>query len=848
MAAIDVEDVLSKLTLPEKVGLLSGVDYWHTYAIPEHGVPSLRMTDGPNGARGTKRFAGVPAACFPCGTALGATFNQALLREAGIYMGHEARAKGSHILLGPCINMQRSPLGGRGFESISEDPVLAGLGAAALVQGIQSTRVAACIKHFVCNDQEHQRNRYSAVVSERALREIYLKPFQIAQRASNPLCYMTSYNKLNGIHCSEHQILSTVLRGEWGWKGLIMSDWYGTYSTSEAVNAGLDVEMPGPPRWRSTCLTHAVSSGKVSETVIDDRARAVLELVRQLADSDIPEGATEGTLDTPEMAAFLRKVANEGIVLLKNDGSVLPLKKNKSTLLVGEHIHQAVYCGGGSSAVEAYYAVPPWDGVSAKMEKGTALSHALGAYTHKELPLLGPLLKTDDSKPGFHFRVYNEPASVSDREIAEDLTLQSSHIIMTDFKSPRVRSRLFYATASGAFTPTVSGDYTFGLCVFGTADLYVDDRLVIDNSTMQRPGTSFYGSGTAEERAILTLVAGQSYRIRVEFASAPAHTLRTGLGLIGGGGLRLGCSRTVDPEQEIATAVKAAQEADQVVVVASLGKDWESEGHDRSDMKLPGYTDQMISEVAKANPNTVVVLQTGTPVEMPWIADVRAVLQTWYLGNEVGNAIADVLFGDVNPSGKLSLSFPRLVSDNPAYLNYRSEGGRTIYGEDVYIGYRYYDAVARPPLFHFGHGLSYTTFSIAPVRMHLGPAEGSGQADAADNNNGQMEISVTVALTNSGSVAGAEVIQVYVSPRAPDIGRPPKELQGFAKEFLQPGETKQVTVSMPFKHATSFWDEDRHMWKSQKDTYDVLVGTSSAGPFDVRWSFDVEKTTWWKGL
>jgi beta-glucosidase len=386
MAAIDVENVLKKLTDQEKIGLLSGnaistlsianalifsvgVDFWHTKALPEHGIPSLRLSDGPNGVRGTRFFNGIPAACFPCGTGLGATWDTKLLHQVGILMAKEAIAKGTHVILGPTINMQRSPLGGRGFESLSEDPVLAGLGAAAMVSGMQSKGVAATMKHFVCNDQEHERMACDSQVSQRALREIYMLPFQIAVRDARPYAFMTGYNKVNGTHVSENpKILQDILRDEWKWNGLVMSDWYvqifhnyefvlyckirknwlqvvnfllklsqtheryrfGTYSCSEAINAGLDLEMPAPSRWRGALIQHALGANKVTRKTLTQRARAVLELVNRCAASKIPENAKESTNDTPETSALLRKVAGEAIVLMKNDSSMLPLKKDKS--------------------------------------------------------------------------------------------------------------------------------------------------------------------------------------------------------------------------------------------------------------------------------------------------------------------------------------------------------------------------------------------------------------------------------------------------------------------------------------------------------------------------------------
>ena len=764
---------------------------------------------------------------------MGATFDQSLLFEAGKLMGQESIAKGAHVLLGPCINMQRSPLGGRGFESLSEDPVVAGLGAAAIIRGIESTGVAACIKHFVCNDQEHQRQLYNAIITDRALREIYLKSFQLGIKHGKPSTLMTAYNKINGLHVSESpEILQNILRNEWGFDGLVMSDWFGTYSTTEALGAGLDLEMPGPSRFRKVMLHHSLASNKTSQNTLDDRARTVLKLVDRCARSKIPERAREKAANTPETEAFLRKLASQGIVLLKNDTNILPFKKDKSTLLIGPNVVDATYCGGGSSSLRPYRVVSIWEGVEQKMTSGTILRHAVGTYTHKELPDLGPRLVAADGRPGFDFYAYSEHPQTPNRTPAEHLHLTISHMLLLDFESPRITSPLWYATISGSFQPTVTGMYDFGLCVYGTAKLYIDGDMLIDNTTSQRQGTLFFACGTVEETGSKHLAAGQSYEIRVEFASAPTNTLSGG-GVVrfGGGGVRIGCARQIDEMDEISAAVAAARDAEQVIVVAGLGPDWESEGHDRLTMRLPGRTDDLIAAVSQANPNTAVVLQAGMPVEMPWLDQVNGVVQAWYGGNETGNALADVLFGDVSPSGKLPLSFPRRLADNPAYLNFRSESGRVLYGEDVYVGYRYYEAVERAVAFPFAHGLSYSTFQLD---------------DVAVENDGER-LTVSVDLKNTGRVAAAEVVQVYVAPNDPRIRRPVKELQGFAKEFLQPGQQKRVTVEMEVKYATGYWDESRGKWKCERDTYRVLVGTSSAGPF-VEGAFQVEETRWWNGL
>jgi beta-glucosidase len=405
-----------------------------------------------------------------------------------------------------------------------------------------------------------------------------------------------------------------------------------------------------------------------------------------------------------------------------------------------------------------------------------------------------------------------------------------------DYKVEGDTTGLWYADIEGFYVPEADGKFKFGICVYGTAKLFVDGNLVVDNATVQRQGSAFYGSGTIEEVGTVIMKAGQKYHVKIEFASAPTNKLATG-GVVrfGGGGVRIGGAMEIDTEEEIKRAVALAISADQVIICAGLNGDWESEGSDRQNMDLPGHHDALITAVAKANPNTVVVMQSGSPVSMPWLSQVPALIQAWYGGNETGNAIADVIFGDVNPSGKLPLTFPLCVEDNPAFLNYRSERGRTLYGEDVYIGYRYYEASKKKVLFPFGHGLSYTTFQFSDAKVTV------------DKEISRLKVSVSI--QNTGSVAGAEVAQVYISQRNPSIGRPVKELKGFTKVFLEVGEKQEVHIVVETKYAASFWDEGCGMWVMEKDMYDVLVGSSSALFRDaVIGSFEVENSTWWKGL
>lgn len=832
---LHVESILQQLSIPEKVALTAGKDFWHTTPILRLSVPSIRLSDGPNGVRGTRFFDSIPSACLPCGTALGASFDKVLIRRLGQLLGDEAKAKGAHVLLGPTINIQRSPLGGRGFESYSEDPWLSGVLAGEYCRGVQDKNIVPTLKHFVCNDQEHERMAYNAIVTDRALREIYLLPFQIAIQMANPGAVMTAYNKVNGTHVSESRdLLQNVLRDEWMWDGLVMSDWFGTYGTTEAIQAGLDLEMPGPTRFRGGALVHALSAKKVKLEELDSCVRNVLNLINKTVEAGIPEHAEETELNRREDRTLMRRAAAESIVLLKNEEHILPLKKEKSILVIGPNAKMAAYCGGGSASLNPYTAVTPFDGIKAQATANVEFSQ--GTYGHKLLPELGARLTTSTGKPGFSWRVYNEPPTSTSRVMLEERHLTDANMFYIDYSHPQL-NEIWYVDAEGTFTPGESGLYDFGLAVQGTARLYVDGHLVVSNVENQKLGTSFLGSGTIEEKGSIRLEKGIAYNVLVQWGCAKTSNLKAGCVIdFGHGGLRFGGCLRLSREEAIENAARLAKVAEQVVVFAGLTGEWESEGFDRENMALPPDTDELISRVLDANNNSVVVIQSGTPVSMPWIDKAKAVLHAWYGGNETGNGLADVIYGSTNPSAKLPLTIPRRVNDNPAFLNYRSDAGRTLYGEDIFVGYRWYDKVEIDPLFPFGHGLSYTNFELTDLRL----------------TGARAERTVRAKLTNTGSTGGAEVVQVYIAPPAPSqtnnkISRPVKELKGFTKAYVEVGQSQEIEIAFDVVRATSFWDEEQDSWCSERGVYKVLVGTSSRCTF-LEETLEVTQTTRWRGL
>ncbi|CDO93564.1 unnamed protein product [Kluyveromyces dobzhanskii CBS 2104] len=845
MSNFDVEQLLGELTRNEKISLLSAVDFWHTKEIERLGIPAVRVSDGPNGIRGTRFYDSVPSGCFPNGTGLAATFDDELLEEGGKLMAKEAVAKSAAVVLGPTTNMQRGPLGGRGFESFSEDPYLAGVATASVVQGMQSAGIAATVKHYVCNDLEDQRFSSNSVLSERALREIYLEPFRLAIKRANPVCIMTAYNKVNGEHCSQNQkLLLDVLRGEWKWDGMIMSDWFGTYTTAGSIKNGLDIEFPGPTRWRTEDLvSHSLNSREqISIHDVDDRVRQVLKMIKFVVDNQkktgiVQHGPETTSNNTEETSALLRKIAADSIVLLKNENSVLPLKKEESVVVIGPNAKAKASSGGGSASMNSYYVVSPYEGLVNKV--GKTLPYTIGAESHKTLSNLIEQLVIDPSKPaegdnvGAEALFYSEPPETraKDESPFHVNIVKKSYVMFFDFKHAKINpvKPIFYTTFQGYFIPEEDTEYSFGVQVYGSGLLYIDDKLIVNQKENQVRGSFCFSAGTDERTATVKLQKGKAYKIRVEYGSGPTSGLQ---GEFGAGGIQVGVGKVVDPEDEIKNAAELAAAHDKVVLCIGLNGEWESEGYDRENMALPGKTNDLVRAVLRANPNTVIVNQSGTPVEFPWLKEASALVQAWYGGNELGNAIADVLYGDVVPGGKLSLSWPFKVEDNPAYLNFKTEFGRVFYGEDIFVGYRYYEKLQKRVAFPFGYGLSYTEFVLSNLKAKVD----------------DEVISVSVDVKNVGdSYAGTEVVQVYIAATESAVTRAVKELKGFKKVLLQPGETKTVKIDLVLKDSTSFFDEEAGKWCNEAGQYKILVGTSS-DDISLTESFNIEKTSYWTGL
>ncbi|KAM0207327.1 hypothetical protein ACHAQD_012079 [Fusarium lateritium] len=830
-STIDVESTLASLTLSEKISLLSGSDFWHSVAIPSHGIAAVKCTDGPNGARGGRFFNPVPALCIPCGTGLGATWNPKLLQAAGQLLSRECEAKGAHVWLGPTVNLVRGPLNGRGFESFSEDPYLSGVLATAIIKGVQSRGTAAALKHFVANDQETAKMSVDICMSERALREVYLKPFQMAVRDSKPKVVMSSYNKVNGVHVSESKkLLQDILRGEWGYDGLVMSDWYGTYGCTDSLNAGVDIEMPGPSRHRADKAIVAVVSGKVSRKTIDERARKVLELVNNTAAARV--STKETTRDSPDDRALNRRLATESLVLLKNSSNLLPLQVQdcEDVAIIGPNAKLPAACGGGSANLRPYYTSSVFQGIRDQLPTNAKVHFEPGVFGHVLLPYFtGDHVSDENGNPGVSISFYNEPESVQDRKPFDQQNIPDTTYQLMDYNHPD-QNETFFMSMTADFKPEIEGLYEFGLASYGISKLYIDDHLVIDNETVQSHAGMFFGHGSTEVRGDYKMKADQTYRLRVEAGSA--STSRTSGGSfipIPGGACRLGGSLKLEPAEGIRKAVAAAKKCKHTFVVIGLNADLEKEGKDRESMSLPPYADELVSAVLEAQPNAIVITQAGNPIEMPWRHQAQTILHSWYGGNEAGNAVADVVFGMVNPSGKLPMTFPSRLQDGPSFLSFGSDNGRIYYADDVFVGHRWFEARGVEVAFPFGYGLSYTTFSTSGIQM--------------------KESDVLVNVKNTGHMAGAEVVMLYVSFDVSKSGkksrflRPVRTLAGFQKVFLEPGQEASVVMTLD-KYSTAVWDEIAGSWLCEAGTYMASVESSSGS---LQASFVVERDLYWSG-
>ena len=811
-----IGELVEQMTLGEQVSLLSGEDIWSLPAIPRLGVGKLRVTDGPNGARGGGGLVGgIKSAAFPVGIALGATWDRALVREVGAALADEVKSKGAHVSLSPTVNIHRSVTNGRNFECYSEDPVLTAALSGAFIAGLQEQGVAATIKHFVGNESEIERTTVDSMIDERTLREVYLIPFEHAVKVAGTWGIMSSYNKLNGTYTSENEwLLTRVLRHEWHYTGIVMSDWFGSHATASTVNAGLDIEMPGPPRDRGQKLIDAVAAGEVSADMVRQRALNVLRLIDRTGAIDDERPYEELADDRPAHRALIRRAGAEGTVLLHNHG-LLPL--DPPTLgriaVIGPNAKTAQIMGGGSAQLNPHYAVSPWDGLAAVFGE-ERLSYALGATNHRYEPRLEQRFDVE----------FFDSADLSGEAVHRGEQL-GGEIFLFGYVAPGITDpQVWSARYSADYVPAYTGEHRVGVLSTGFTRVKVDGRLVVDNwGNAWKPGRSFFEEGSDEVVGTIYLEAGRSYRVELEFGKKSFRVLDFSAARLGIG-LPLG-------DKAIAAAAAVAREADVAIVCVGRTGEWDTEGSDLLDIKLPGRQDELVSAVAKANRRTVVVLQTGGPVEMPWLDEVAAVIEAWYPGQEAGNAIADVLTGAAEPGGRLPQSFPVRWNDNPVHSQdreiYPGLAGKVRYEEGVFVGYRHYDRHGITPMFPFGFGLSYTSFELSDLAVDDSDLETDGAA------------SVYVTVANIGLRAGSEVVQLYVGDEASSVPRPMKELKAFAKVHLGPGETTRVKLKLEERDFAFYSVEAKH-WLVEPGTFSLMIGTSAT---DIRLSAQIHRNS-----
>ena len=648
----DLKKIVSEMTLEEKAGMCSGLDFWHLKEVEHLGIPKVMVSDGPHGLRKQDEKGdhlgindSIKAVCFPPAVLSACSFDRGLMEEMGKAIGREAQANDVSVVLGPAVNIKRSPLCGRNFEYYSEDPYLAGEIAAAFVKGVQSQHVGTSIKHFAANNQEYRRMSSSSEVDERTLREIYFPAFETAVKKAQPYTFMCSYNQINGTFASENKwLLTDVLRGEWGFKGYVMSDWGAVNDRVKGLEAGLELEMPASGGDNDAMIVKAVKDGALEEKILDQAVERILRIIFEYADHRKPQ---EFTMEKDHEEA--QHIAEESMALLKNENHILPLKTSEKAAFIGGFARNPRFQGGGSSHINCFKTTNVLDSVPCD-------------------------------------------------------------------------AQVVYAEGFPA------------------------DR-------------DFYDKALADE------------------------------------------------------AVKAAAEADKAVIFAGLPESFESEGYDRSHMRLPECQNRLITEILKVQPNTVIVLHNGSPVEMPWLGEIKGLLETYLGGQAGGAAAANILYGKINPSGKLAETMPLKLSDNPSYLNFGG-GEKVEYREGIFVGYRYYDTKEMDVAFPFGYGLSYTTFAYSNLKLSM------------ENPTEKDTVMVSADVTNTGKSAGKEVVQLYIRDLTGSAIRPEKELKGFEKVFLEPGETKTVTMELN-KRSFAWYNTELHDWFAASGDYEILVGASS---------------------
>lgn len=811
-----VQALIGQLTVSEKADLITGQGVWTSRAIERLGIPQITVTDGPNGARGGGLFAtGTETACIPAGSVLGATWDAPLIEQLGELLGDESVAKGANVLLAPTINLHRNPLGGRNFECYSEDPLLTGRLAAAFIRGVQSKGVGTTAKHFVGNDSEFERNTIDVRVDERTLREVYLLPFEHAVLDGGAWGLMSAYNRLNGTFCSEHEwLLTTVLRDDWGFDGFVVSDWFATRSAGDSIRAGLSWEMPGPGRFYGEHVQEALDAGEFDEAHLDNVVADMLTAIERTGGFDGRGGEDEKPLDRPEDRTLIRQASIAGTVLIKNDPindqgtntPILPLAAESITsiALIGPNSRDARIGGGGSASVRPYRSTSPLDALIDRHGDTIDIQWAQGTNIHRSVPAMRePVL---DGALRMDFFDGHDFGGSNGVETPVHTTLSpAAAMVFFGTPAPGVNPREYSIRLTGSFTPEATGAHRIALTQSGRTRVLVGGEVVIDATTGDfAVGDSFFGMGSVEIGADVDLVAGQSTALVIEYSNLDATLLC---------GATVGLASLVERDL-VGEAEALARDCDVAIVVVGTNEDWETEGRDRDFFALPGDQPELIRRVAAANERTIVVINAGGPHGMDWLDAPAAVLNLGFGGQELGDALVDVLFGHADPGGRMPTTIPARYEHSPAFLNYPGENSECRYGEGLFIGHRFFDARHIDPAVPFGHGLSYASFDWGSARL-------AGDSPTAVD----VPIRVEVDITNTSDRDGGEVVQVYVEPPASIVHRPVRELKGFAKVQVAAGATVTAQIELD-RRAFAYFDPGDQVFDSLGDAGPVPAGGS----------------------
>ncbi|MFC2137948.1 glycoside hydrolase family 3 C-terminal domain-containing protein [Bacteroidota bacterium] len=796
-----VEDLLSRMTLEEKIEMIGGFENFNIKPLERLGIPMIRMADGPVGVRNYGK-----STAYPVSLALAASFNIEMAQKIGMSIAKEAKAKNVHIMLGPAMNIHRGPMCGRNFEYLGEDPFLAGEIASNYVIGMQNEGVMATAKHYVANYQDFDRHNVSSDMDERTLREIYLPAFKACVQKGDVAAVMTAYNLVNDVHSSQDGFMNNdILKNEWGFDGFIMSDWVSTYESIGTANGGLDIEMPYAKYMNKDSLLPAIEDGIVLESTIDDKIRRMLRMMMKFGHYDNPDLATDYEVDLQECSNLALEAAREGIVLLKND-KILPLDKHelKTIAVLGPNVDPAVTGGGGSSFVSPIESISLREGIKKIVGDDVSVLYSSGPFgkVPKEFYKENNNFFTDSGTEQVHglkaeffdnMALENDPIAT---RIDEVINFTFDKYIVDEIPCQEVSVRW-----TGKINIKESGKYRFVVSGDDGYRLMLNEKIILDEWHDQAEKTTFN---------IIELEGNNAYDIKLEY-------YQNG----GGASFRFGYEKY--NEVDAKEAYEFAKKADVVIIGIGFTNNTESEGFDRT-FELPEKQEDFLNDILELNEKTIVVLNSGGNVDMQsWLPKTKALLHAFYPGQEGGQAIAEILFGLINPSAKLPVSFEKKWEDNPTANSYFDEDGdkKVFFSEGVFLGYRYYDSKNVEPRFPFGYGLSYTTFEYSNLNVIK---------------NNDTTISISVDVKNTGDKYGKEIVQVYISDLESSVERPVKELKGFGKIGLNPDQQEKLEILIP-KNAFSFFSEKQSKWVIEPGEFEILVGSSSR---DIRLTEKIE--------